>query len=87
MRHHSLFCRVAICCALSLLFLVPSPVHAQVLKAQILGTITDPTGAVVPAVKITIIDTRTSFQRTADSNDAGNFFFVNLDPGSYRVEA
>jgi hypothetical protein len=87
MQQRSLFCKVALFCALPLLSLVPSPVRAQVLKAQILGTITDPTGAVVPAVKVTITDTRTSFQRTADTNGAGNFFFVNLDPGSYRVEA
>lgn len=57
------------------------------MKGQILGTITDPSGAVVPAVKVTITETRTNFVRTGDTNDAGNFFFVNLDPGDYRVEA
>jgi len=61
--------------------------YAQVLKAQILGTISDQSGAVMPGVKITITDVRTNFQRSADTNDAGNFFFVNLDPGEYKVEA
>ena len=66
-----------------------SPVRAtaQVLKGQILGTITDTSGAVSPGVKITVTETRTNFRRTADSNDSGNFFFVNLDPGNYTVEA
>ncbi|HEU0119898.1 MAG TPA: carboxypeptidase regulatory-like domain-containing protein [Bryobacteraceae bacterium] len=68
-------------------FVFPRPVSAQVLKGQILGTISDQTGAVIPAVKVTITETRTNFQRTGESNDAGNFFFVNLDPGDYTVEA
>lgn len=72
---------------LSLLTLAPQDAQAQVLKGQILGTITDPSGAVIPGVKVTITDVRTSFQRTADTNEAGNFFFVNLDPGDYRVAA
>src|SRR5688572_1279211 len=64
-----------------------TPAAAQVLKGQILGAITDQSGAVVQGVKITITETRTNFQRTADTNEAGNFFFVNLDPGDYKVEA
>ncbi|MFN7922581.1 MAG: TonB-dependent receptor [Bryobacteraceae bacterium] len=60
---------------------------AQVLKGQILGAVTDQSGAVVPGVKITITETRTNFQRTGETNDAGNYFFVNLDPGDFRVEA
>lgn len=63
------------------------PLAAQVLKGQILGTISDQTGAVIPDVKVTITETRTNFQRTSETNDTGNFFFVNLDPGDYRVEA
>ncbi|MDX1982181.1 MAG: TonB-dependent receptor [Bryobacteraceae bacterium] len=60
---------------------------AQVLKGQILGAVTDQTGAVVPGVAVKITDTRTNFQRTGETNEAGNFFFVNLDPGQYTVEA
>ncbi len=69
------------------LLFAPAQLHAQVLKGQILGTITDQTGAVVPGVKITITDKRTSFQRTGNTNEAGNYFFVNMDPGDYKVEA
>jgi len=72
-------CALAILCA--------RPASAQVLKGQILGTISDQSQAVVPGVKITITETRTNFQRTVDTNDAGNFFFVNLDPGTYKIEA
>lgn len=67
--------------------LASASLNAQVLKGQILGTISDQSGAVVPGVKITITETRTNFQRNAETNEAGNFFFVNLDPGDYKVEA
>ncbi len=61
--------------------------NAQVLKGQILGAITDQTGAVIPGVSVKITEARTNFQRVGETNDAGNFFFVNLDPGQYSVEA
>src|SRR5213593_2074170 len=60
---------------------------AQVLKAQILGTATDQTGAVVPGAKITITEINTNFTRTTLTNESGNYFFVNLDPGVFRVES
>ena len=54
---------------------------AQVLKAQILGSVTDQTGALVPGAKVKITDALTNFVREGETNEAGNFFFVNLDPG------
>ncbi len=76
-----------VCALLLALWGCQSSLRAQVLKGQILGTIQDKTGAVMPGVKITVTETTTNFQRTAETNEAGNFFFVNLDPGDYRVEA
>lgn len=72
---------------LALLLAAPWHLDAQVLKGQILGTVTDQSGAVAPGVKVTITETRTNSQRSGDTNEAGNFFFVNLDPGDYKVEA
>jgi hypothetical protein len=72
---------------LAALLAAPWQLDAQVLKGQILGTVTDQSGAVAPGVKVTITETRTNFQRSGDTNEAGNFFFVNLDPGDYKVEA
>jgi hypothetical protein len=83
MRNRSLIA-VALC---AFALLLPRQSAAQVLKGQILGTISDQSGAVVPGVKITITETRTNFQRTAETSESGNFFFVNLDPGNYTVEA
>ncbi len=69
------------------LVLPAMPAAAQVLKGQILGVVSEQSGALVPGVKVTILETRTNFQRTTETNDTGNFFFVNVDPGDYRVEA
>ena len=70
-------------CTLALI----TPAAAQVLKGQILGTITDQSGGVVPGVKISITETRPNFQRSSETNEGGSFVFVNLDPGDYKVEA
>ena len=79
--------RSALFALLTALCLTRAPLAAQVLKGQILGVITDQSGAVVPGVKISIVETQTNSRRTTDTSDTGNFFFVSLDPGSYRVEA
>ena len=46
---HSLIRRIAAFSVLALLSLTPRQSQAQVLKGQILGTVTDQSGAVVPA--------------------------------------
>jgi len=82
----SLFRQGALFSAIVFVLAAPWQAQAQVLKGQILGTVTDQSGAVVPGVKVTITETRTNIVKTGDTNDAGNYFFVNLDPGDYRVE-
>lgn len=69
------------------LFTHPISLDAQVLKGQVVGSISDQSGALVPGVKITLTETRTNVQRSSETNESGSFFFVNLDPGSYLVEA
>jgi Carboxypeptidase regulatory-like domain len=51
----------------------------------VLGTITDPSGAVVPGASITLSQIGTSSVRTTVTNDAGKYFFANVDPGQYRI--
>ncbi|MEZ5355381.1 MAG: TonB-dependent receptor [Bryobacteraceae bacterium] len=61
--------------------------RAQVLKAQILGSVSDSSNAVIAGASITLVETGTNFKREAQSNESGNYVFVNLDPGTYQVEA
>jgi len=63
-----------------------SAATAQTLKGTILGTITDTSHAVIPAVVVDITETNTNFHRSETTNDSGFFAFANLDPGTYRLD-
>src|SRR5271168_3160469 len=60
---------------------------AQTGTASILGTVSDPNGAVVPGAKISIknIDTNQEFIVTSDS--AGAYVAAGLPPGNYELRA
>src|SRR6478752_203097 len=66
-------------------FLSASLASAQVGSSTITGRVTDPTGAVVPKVNVSIVQTETNFQFTAVTNDDGLFRVPSLSPGPYRV--
>ena len=72
--------------ALLFLSLGVHPATAQTLKGTILGTITDPTGAVIPAAEVVLTETAQNVSRTAQTNETGLYVFANLDPGPYQVE-
>src|SRR5260370_1995684 len=61
--------------------------QADANKGSISGTIIDPNQAVIPNVKVTVSSSATGLQRTATSNDAGQYRFGALDPGTYDVKA
>jgi len=58
---------------------------AQLITADILGTVTDPGGAVVPNARVTVINTATSDTRTVLSGGTGDFVVNLLPPGSYTL--
>ncbi len=60
---------------------------AQTYQGRILGTVTDPTGAVVPKTKVTITNVATNTGRTLITNSAGEYVAPDLEPGSYTVSA
>ena len=49
------------------------------------GVVTDPSGAVVPDVTVTIKEKATNATQTQTTNSAGRYTFVNLRPGDYEV--
>src|SRR5258708_8813175 len=55
--------------------------------ATIVGTITDPSGASVPNVKVTLTNTETGLSRTATTSDSGQFVFPELKIGHYEAKA
>ncbi|HXY40487.1 MAG TPA: carboxypeptidase regulatory-like domain-containing protein [Vicinamibacteria bacterium] len=68
-----------------LLVLLAVPVLAQQFTATIRGTVTDPTGAVIAAAKVTVKGEATGLTRTATTNSAGIYSFPDLPVGTYSV--
>src|SRR5215813_8296629 len=55
--------------------------------AQISGTVSDSTGAVLPGVEVTATQTDTGVSRMTVSNETGSYVLPNLPLGPYRIEA
>src|SRR5580692_4459709 len=66
-------------------FCLSSSVMAQ--DATIVGTVTDPSGAAVPNVKITLTNLETSLVHSAVTNDAGQYVLPELKIGHYDAKA
>src|SRR5665213_209561 len=83
--------RTRYCCVLaaliSLILGFGRPLHAQVVGATLLGTVADPSGAVVPGTKIAIQNTATNVIREVTTDPSGFYTAPNLLPGDYEVTA
>ena len=55
--------------------------------SSITGTVTDPTGAVIPSAKITMVNVDTGAERSTESDRIGTYTMVQLAPGKYRLLA
>jgi hypothetical protein len=73
--------------AILVLAMVSLPFLAYGQNATILGTITDPSGAVVPNATITITQVETGRAIVLTSNDAGQFVAPDIPIGHYNVKA
>lgn len=60
---------------------------AQSELASLSGTITDPSGAVLPKTTVTVTSLATGQSVSATTNDTGRYFFSSLKPGTYNVSA
>ena len=58
---------------------------AQSVTATLVGTVVDPSGAVVPGTKITLTNKETDLARIVQSNDRGDYVVSNLAPGHYQL--
>src|ERR1035441_10792126 len=67
------------------LCLIPSLLHAQVVNATLLGTVTDVSGAVVADAKVTALEQNTGISHTTQTNGSGNYVFPDMPPGTYTI--
>src|SRR5215472_948475 len=64
---------------------VQSPLSGQVTTADLVGTVTDATGAIIPGAIVEIQDLGTRAIRSAVAGGDGSYTFTQLQPGSYWV--
>ncbi len=74
---------VLLLAALVLCFCVPS--FGQSEDATLSGTITDPSGAIVPGAQVKLTNVDTLITAATRSNNSGLYVFSNIHPGQYRM--
>lgn len=75
-----------LCISLALTFAVASPGTAQELRGQIVGTVTDSTGATLPGVTITVSGPMLIQPQVTMSGTDGGYRLPPLPPGEYVVQ-
>ena len=79
--------RRTLVCAVGLLFALACAASAQDARGTIVGRITDPSGAVLPAVDVHATNTATGVVVSARANELGNYTLPYLVPGFYNVDS
>lgn len=82
--------RISPLCAITLsagLLAFAPPALAQTSNGQIIGVVTDPTGAVIPDAAITVTNTQTNVKTVIQSDRSGSFKALSLQIGTYKVTA
>src|SRR3977135_668406 len=72
---------------LTLGILLAPHAYAQLSGATLSGTVTDPSGGVVPQATILLKNIATGIQRANTTNSAGFYVSPNILPGTYEVRA
>jgi hypothetical protein len=64
-----------------------TPIAAQESRATLSGTITDPSGSAIVGARLNLVNIETSTASTVETNQAGQYRFLFLNPGRYRLTA
>jgi outer membrane receptor protein involved in Fe transport len=73
--------------SISLVFILLATVSlsAQTFRGTILGTVTDPTGAVIAGAKVTVKNAGTGLERATETSAGGSYSLPELPIGTYSV--
>jgi outer membrane receptor protein involved in Fe transport len=66
-------------------FLAAVNLSAQTFRGTVLGTVTDPSGAVVPGAKVAVKNTGTGLERVTETSADGSYSVPELPIGTYDV--
>ncbi len=74
--------------SICILFLCAGSVAgAQAGRGSISGTVTDPSGALIPGAQVILLNPATGVTQRTVTTSAGLYTFISLNPGVYRVTA
>src|SRR5215470_11181173 len=80
--------RVTVCMCALLTAVLPSctTLRAQMAgTGQVVGTVTDPSGAAIAGATATLRDITTGSERVSTTNEGGRYNFPNVEPGKYTL--
>jgi hypothetical protein len=87
MRRQQISARVLVLAAILLCTLTSVPtLFGQAMDGNLVGTVTDPAGAVVPGATVEITNSATGVKSTTTTSESGFFRFNNLLPGTYELK-
>jgi hypothetical protein len=64
---------------------IPAATAQTSTSGTVLGTVSDPTGAVVPKAEVQLVNVETNATATQITGDAGGYAFPNVVPGTYKI--
>lgn len=73
--------------SLAFTFLLTSLAADAQFTGSIQGTVTDPTGASIARASVILVNLATNVSLTTTTDGSGNYHFVSLPPGSYKLTA
>ncbi len=67
------------------LFLASQIAWSQAVTGSISGAVTDKSGATIASARLNLVNNGNGVQRTAQTNDSGQFVINSVDPGEYTL--
>ena len=68
-----------------ILLLGTASAYGQAPTGSVIGTVTDPSGAVVPTVRVELRNQQTGFRRIVETTSMGEYHAPALPPGGYHI--
>jgi hypothetical protein len=65
----------------------PIRIEAQAISGDLVGLVTDPSGAVMPSIKVEASNITTGVKFFSTTNSSGEYRFTNLQIGHYSIQA
>jgi len=71
----------------ALLLCAPVSLWGQATGGRVRGTVSDPSGAVIPAIKVSLASEATRATRDTQTNSNGDYAFLEVPVGTYTIES